>query len=121
MNWLAQNWFFVVAIIIALFFVFGAKGQTDKRRQARSVVGSVQAGQYQDQRELMQKILDFMDDAINVATSNKYSSQQRIKIAAGMIALMYYQKLSPEKLFNPSVFAALMLRTIEILTKEGLL
>jgi predicted membrane protein len=120
MEWLAQNWFFVVVGIILIFIIFAPQKQK-KRKQKKAIVESISSGQYSNERELMDRIVNAIGDVIEKVTGNTYTKMQRIKIATGMIALMHHQNVTPKKFFEPETFVALMMVSIRVLEKENLL
>ena len=121
MDWLAENWFFVIVAIILLFTIFGGSKNQQQKKRKRTVVDSISSGQYSSDRQMMDRIVVAIGDVIEKVTGSTYTKTQRIKIATGMIALMHYNKITPEQFFEPKIFVRLMIDSIKILEKESML
>jgi hypothetical protein len=106
MDWLSQNWIWVLAAILAAVIVV---------RGSRSR----QAGQHPS-RVLLAAILSAFYDIIVEVLGRQYSPQDCQKIAVGMVAVMAMERLTLQDLErNPNLVLEVAAKSAVILSKNG--
>lgn len=125
MEWLVDNWYWVVGAIF-LFILF----RRATRSQKKPVVTQVRrnpTGRTLTKGEaeaavavIISKLTNALEQVVDDAVGRHYSRADRQKIAVGMIAVMTAEKIPLERLTNnPKLFAAVMLKSIASLTESG--
>jgi hypothetical protein len=110
MDWLIENWVWVVGgvLVLVLVFVFTRpkEKKLSKKKQkqmAEAVVGLI---------GLFEKLVD---DAIG----QRYNREDRNKIAVGMVAIVVAENISPERLTDKVLLMAVMAKSVDTLTSTG--
>ena len=109
MDWLAQNWIWVVgALVIVLIVYFVTRKPGSKKLSER------------DAERIFSALVAALENAVDDTIGQHYTRQDRQKIAMGMIAVMATDEIPLERLIsNKILFAAVMAKSVAALTSAG--
>jgi hypothetical protein len=139
MEWLADNWIWVLAGIGLLLLVFlwgrsrGSSSSTTNRATNSTVrptparyTSSPSPSQPNREQEmaimgfLLSKLTDAMESIVDDTVGRHYNKQDRHKIAMGMVAVMAAEEIPLDRMTaDPALFAAVMIKSIATLTSIG--
>lgn len=130
MEWLADNWYWVVIVIFVFIFLWRITGRQKKPvtttrprpravRQSRPQPGR-QGLTQQEVDAILVKLTNALERVVDEVVGRHFTRTDRQKIALGMIAVMVAEKIPPDRLINNSkLFVAVMLKSIDTLAKTG--
>jgi hypothetical protein len=109
MQWLAENWLWVVGGVLLLVVIYVFTRPKKPRQPSDREMAAMVAG-------LVNALERVVDDAIG----RNYSRTDRQKIAIGMVAVMMSQDISLDRLTsNPALFATVMAKSVATLQSAG--
>lgn len=136
MEWLSDNWIWVLAGfgLLLLVFLWGrSRGSfpsnstytTPRPTPTRYAPSTPTARPTADQEMaimgfLLSKLTDAMESVVDDTVGRHYNKQDRHKIAMGMVAVMASEKIPLDRMTaDPALFAAVMIKSIATLTSVG--
>lgn len=114
--------FWAIAIILVLSFFYNLGKESAGNNNTSSNVNRINKGGTSDAetRRALAMLANALEKVIDDVIGRSFNRQDREKIAVGMIAVMAAESISIERLINDStLFAAVMLQSIKILTESG--
>ncbi|HPH95207.1 MAG TPA: hypothetical protein PKW33_03510 [Anaerolineaceae bacterium] len=109
MDWLAQNWYWVVGAVILIIIVAVSINRTRKPKVSDQQVG-----------EMVVALVNAFDEILESFLSTKYSKADRKKIAIGMVAIMATDKISLDDMKrNPDMVINIAAKSAAMLTQQG--
>jgi hypothetical protein len=120
MDWLADNWMWVVGgvlVVAAVFVLIRSQVSSGSRRKGkRSELSD------SEKKKLVKALVDALEGVVDDVIGRDYGRKDREKIAMGMIAVMAADDITLKQLTsNEALFAAVMLKSVKILSDKGII
>ena len=120
MNWLADNWMWVVGgvlVVAAVFVLIRSQVSSGSRRK-----GKLSKLSDSEKKKLVKALVDALEGVVDDVIGKDYGRKDREKIAMGMIAVMAADDITLKQLTsNEALFAAVMLKSVKILSDKGII
>lgn len=109
MQWLNENWLWVVGGLLMLFLIY-LFTRPKKRRQPTE----------REMAAIVATLVGALEEVVEDTIGSHYTRQDRQKIAVGMVAVMATDGITLEQLVsNKALFAMVMAKSVATLTAVG--
>jgi hypothetical protein len=135
MEWLSENWLWVLAGLVLLYVVYrwgrsrsarsSSKNYISRPAPTRSAANTTSSRLTREQEMaaagfLLSRLTEAMETVVDETVGRHYDKHDRHKIAMGMVAVMAAEEVSLERMTSePALFAAVMIQSIATLTSVG--
>ena len=120
MDWLTDNWMWVVGgvlVVAAVFVLIRSQVSSGSRRK-----GKLSKLSDSEKKKLVKALVDALEGVVDDVIGRDYGRKDREKIAMGMIAVMAADDITLKQLTsNEALFAAVMLKSVKILSDKGII
>ena len=113
MEWIFSNWYWVAGVIfVAALLLSGKKASTPVQPKSSSDFSP-------EEKALLVMVVDGLESVLEQIVGKRFGKEDRIKIAAGMIAIMATMDLPLGKLSDDQFFKEMAKISIKYLHNSG--